>query len=118
MQPGTAPLQPLAHHPLRMDKMCHLLASLLLFAATAQALAPTRLRLLTCDLDDTFWPTAEVVAAANAALYKALEARNADASLLGDTMKRLQRPAGGLHRPRGVPSVPLVAPAAAAGVPV
>ena len=77
-----------------MDKMCRLLAPLLLLAATAQALAPTRLKLLTCDLDDTFWPTAEVVAAANAALYKALEARNADASLLGETMKRLRRAAG------------------------
>ena len=40
------------------------------------------------------WPTAEVVAAANAALYEALEARNADASLLGETMKRLRRAAG------------------------
>ena len=58
--------------------MCRLLAPLLLFAATAQALAPTRLRLLTCDLDDTFWPTAEVVAAANTALFAALEARGAD----------------------------------------
>ena len=74
--------------------MCRLLAPLLLFAATAQALAPTRLRLLTCDLDDTFWPTAEVVAAANTALFAALEARGADASLLGETMKRLRRAAG------------------------
>lgn len=74
--------------------MCRLLAPLLLFAATARALAPTRLRLLTCDLDDTFWPTAEVVAAANAALYKAMEARGADPSLLGETMKRLRRAAG------------------------
>ena len=74
--------------------MCRLLAALL-FAATGQALAPPpHLRLLTCDLDDTFWPTAEVVAAANAALYKALEARDADASLLGETMKRLRRAAG------------------------
>ena len=74
--------------------MCRLLTPLLLFAATAQALAPTRLRLLTCDLDDTFWPTAEVVAAANTALSTALEARGADSSLLGETMKRLRRAAG------------------------
>ena len=74
--------------------MGRLLAPLLLLAATAQALAPTRLKLLTCDLDDTFWPTAEVVAAANTALFTALEARNADASLLGATMKRLRRAAG------------------------
>ena len=40
-------------------------------ASSTRALAPPRLRLLTCDLDDTFWPTAEVVAAANAALYRA-----------------------------------------------
>ena len=73
--------------------MRRLLAPLLLIAS-AQALAPTRLKLLTCDLDDTFWPTAEVVAAANAALYKALEARGADAALLGETMKRLRRAAG------------------------
>jgi hypothetical protein len=74
--------------------MCRRLAPLLL-VASAQALAPPpQLRLLTCDLDDTFWPTAEVVAAANAALYKALEARDADASLLGETMKRLRRAAG------------------------
>ena len=71
-----------------------LLAPLLL-VASAQALAPPpQLRLLTCDLDDTFWPTAEVVAAANAALSTALEARGADASLLGATMKRLRRAAG------------------------
>ena len=76
-----------------MDKMRRLLAALLL-VASAHALAPTRLRLLTCDLDDTFWPTAEVVAAANTALSTALEARNADASLLGETMKRLRRAAG------------------------
>ena len=69
-----------------------LMAAVVLTAA--HALAPTRLKLLTCDLDDTFWPTAEVVAAANAALYKALEARNADSSLLGETMKRLRRAAG------------------------
>ena len=74
--------------------MCHLLALLLLFAS-AQALAPPpRLKLLTCDLDDTFWPTAEVVAAANTALSTALEARGADPSLLSDTMKRLRRAAG------------------------
>ena len=78
-----------------MDKMCRPLAPLLLFAATARALAPPpQLRLLTCDLDDTFWPTADVVAAANAALSTALEAREADASLLGETMKRLRRAAG------------------------
>ena len=73
--------------------MCRRSAAVLL-VATAQALAPTRLKLLTCDLDDTFWPTAEVVAAANAALYEALEARGADSSLLGETMKRLRRAAG------------------------
>ena len=74
--------------------MCRLLAPLLL-VASAQALAPPpHLRLLTCDLDDTFWPTAEVVAAANAALYEALGARGADPSLLGATMKRLRRAAG------------------------
>merc|ERR1739841_81634 len=76
-----------------MEKIRRLLAAL--FAATAHALAPPpHLRLLTCDLDDTFWPTAEVVAAANAALSTALEARGADASLLGETMKRLRRAAG------------------------
>ena len=74
--------------------MCRLLAPLLLFAARARAIAPTRLRLLTCDLDDTFWPTAEVVAAANTALSTALEARGAASSLLGETMKRLRRGAG------------------------
>ena len=74
--------------------MCRLLAPLLL-VASAQALAPPpHLRLLTCDLDDTFWPTAEVVAAANTALSTALEARGADSSLLGETMKRLRRAAG------------------------
>ena len=73
--------------------MCRRFAALLL-VASAQALAPTRLRLLTCDLDDTFWPTADVVAAANTALFAALEARGADASLLGETMKRLRRAAG------------------------
>jgi HAD superfamily hydrolase (TIGR01509 family) len=74
--------------------MCRRLAPLLL-VASAQALAPPpQLRLLTCDLDDTFWPTAEVVAAANAALYEALEARGAASSLLGETMKRLRRAAG------------------------
>jgi len=77
-----------------MDKMCRLLAPLLLLAKTQALAPPPRLRLLTCDLDDTFWPTAEVVAAANAALSTALEARGADASLLGETMKRLRRAAG------------------------
>ena len=70
------------------------LAPLLLFARAHGLAPPPHLRLLTCDLDDTFWPTAEVVAAANAALYEALEARGAASSLLGETMKRLRRAAG------------------------
>jgi putative hydrolase of the HAD superfamily len=66
-----------------------------LLVTAAHALAPApRLALLTCDLDDTFWPTAQVVADANAALAAALEARGADAPLLGDAMKRLRRAAG------------------------
>jgi FMN phosphatase YigB (HAD superfamily) len=77
-----------------MDKMFRRLAPLLLVASAHALAPPPQLRLLTCDLDDTFWPTAEVVAAANAALYEALEAHGADASLLGATMKKLRRAAG------------------------
>ena len=77
-----------------MDKMPSPRSTAALRKRTQALAPPPRLRLLTCDLDDTLWPTAEVVAAANAALYEALEARGADASLLGETMKRLRRAAG------------------------
>ena len=63
-------------------------------AAATIADAPTRLALLTLDLDDTFWPTAEVVADANEALAAALEKEGADIADLSPTMKRLRRAAG------------------------
>ena len=61
----------------------------------AGALAPPRrLRLLTFDLDDTFWPTGAVVARANEAMRAALAREGADGAGHQDAMKRLRRAAG------------------------
>ena len=62
---------------------------------SAALVAPAPLRLLTFDLDDTFWPTGPVVARANEVLFAALAREGADGSALQDRMKALRRAAGG-----------------------
>ena len=61
---------------------------------SAALVAPAPLRLLTFDLDDTFWPTGAVVARANEAMRAALAREGADGAGHQDAMKRLRRAAG------------------------